>query len=105
MKCFVAVSLAFLAAACSQLNRAPTSSCRGEFRFEGIPTPPLRQDAARTILEFVALDETVQVVNNAPRWNGKLTIAGRGHHCDDFGNSFLASKMREFQGLSYRRIQ
>lgn len=101
----ICVSIGILVVGCGSINLSPTGLCRGEFRFDRIPTEPLRNDALHTIAEFAALDETVAVVEPLPTGPGPLTIAGRGRHCDEFGNSFLASDMAEFQGLSYRRVQ
>jgi len=101
----ISVFVSIFVAACGSVNPSPTSACRGEFRFDGIPTEPLRRGAILTIIEFAALDETVAVLDPLPAESRPLIIAGRGSHCDEFGRSFLASDMPEFQGLAYRRVQ
>lgn len=106
IRAVIAMSLGLFAAACSQTaSLTSPSSCRGEFRFDRIASDPLRRDALQTIVQFVSLDETVDVADPLPSGTGPLLIRGRGRSCDHFGRSFLASDMAEFQGLAYRRVQ
>jgi len=104
MRSLLSLLFAFIIACCA-IGRENKSSCGGEFIFDGIPEPRLRDDALVLIMEFAALDDHVTAERTLVGGEPAIRIGGLGDQCRIFGNSFLTSEMREFQGLRYRETR
>ncbi len=68
----------------------------------GLEEPRAREDAARTIIQFIALDENVVLTKSD---NDHLYIKGSGGSCINFAKLFTTSEMPVFRGLTYSAIE
>lgn len=94
------LALGLLALSLAGCQQRP-SLCAGIFTFEGVEPPGLQRDAYDTIMQFAAIDDTVETDPGRSSAT-QLAIRGTGDRCERFGSSFLRSDMPEFRGLRYR---
>lgn len=96
----VAVVAALASTSCYTRPSQPTI-CQGVLNLAGISEPRARQDATRTIIQFIALDEKVVLTKSDP---DHLYIRATGDSCREFARSFTASEIPVFRGLTYDEI-